>query len=51
VSSEFDASQNASLAEVVNYQTFDRHLVRPDYERDNMSTDHAPVMMTLAVRR
>lgn len=51
VSSEFDASQDASLGEVVNYQTLDRHLVRPDYERDNMSTDHAPVMMTLAVRR
>lgn len=50
VSSEFDASQNASLGEVIDYQTFDRHLVRPDYERDKMSTDHAPVMMTLAVR-
>jgi endonuclease/exonuclease/phosphatase family metal-dependent hydrolase len=51
VSSEFDASQNASLAEVSHYQTFDRHLVRPDYERDKMSTDHAPVMMTLTLRR
>lgn len=50
LSSEFDAKQGASLAQVINYQTFDRHLVRPEYERDAYSTDHAPVMVELAFR-
>ncbi len=34
LSSEFDASHGRSLAQVVDYQTCDRHLVRPEYERD-----------------
>ncbi|MGZ9897345.1 endonuclease/exonuclease/phosphatase family protein [Shewanella gaetbuli] len=50
VSSEFDPKQLANLAHIEQYQTFDRHLVRPDYERDSDSTDHAPVMMTFKVR-
>ncbi|WP_226410972.1 endonuclease/exonuclease/phosphatase family protein [Shewanella glacialimarina] len=50
VSSEFDPKQLKNLAHIEQYQTFDRHLVRPDYERDSDSTDHAPVMMTFSLR-
>ncbi|WP_315903064.1 endonuclease/exonuclease/phosphatase family protein [Shewanella phaeophyticola] len=50
VSSEFNPTQQQNLAHVIGYQTFDRHLVRPDYERDSDSTDHAPVMMRFSVR-
>ncbi|EGM71127.1 endonuclease/exonuclease/phosphatase family protein [Shewanella sp. HN-41] len=50
LSSEFDASHGRSLAQVVDYQTCDRHLVRPEYERDAYSTDHAPVIVELALR-
>ncbi|MCL1088351.1 endonuclease/exonuclease/phosphatase family protein [Shewanella profunda] len=50
LSSEFDANQGRSLAQVVDYQTCDRHLVRPEYERDAYSTDHAPVIVELAIR-
>ncbi|MGX9460038.1 endonuclease/exonuclease/phosphatase family protein [Shewanella sp. A14] len=50
VSSEFNPTQQQNLAHIVDYQTFDRHLVRPDYERDSDSTDHAPVMMRFNVR-
>ncbi|WP_418358163.1 endonuclease/exonuclease/phosphatase family protein [Shewanella basaltis] len=50
VSSEFNPAQQQNLAHIIDYQTFDRHLVRPDYERDSDSTDHAPVMMRFAVR-
>ena len=51
LSSEFDASHGRSLAQVVDYLTCDRHLVRPEYERDAYSTDHAPVVVSLALRR
>jgi hypothetical protein len=51
LSNEFDASDSRSLAQVVDYQTCDRHLVRPEYERDAYSTDHAPVWVELALRR
>lgn len=50
LSSEFDASHSRSLAQVIDYQTCDRHLVRPEYERDAYSTDHAPVIVELALR-
>lgn len=50
LSSEFDANHGRSLAQVVDYLTCDRHLVRPEYERDAYSTDHAPVMVELAMR-
>ncbi|MCC4834330.1 endonuclease/exonuclease/phosphatase family protein [Shewanella sp. 10N.7] len=49
-SCEFDASHPRNLAEVSDYQTHDRHLVRADYARDSDSTDHAPVMMTFTLR-
>ena len=50
VSSEFDPKQLKNLAHIEHYQTFDRHLVRPDFERDSDSTDHAPIMMTFSLR-
>ncbi|MGL6123372.1 MAG: endonuclease/exonuclease/phosphatase family protein, partial [Shewanella sp.] len=50
LSNEFDANHGRSLAQVVDYQTCDRHLVRPEYERDAYSTDHAPVMVELVLR-
>ena len=50
VSSEFNPTQQQNLAHIIDYKTFDRHLVRPDYERDSDSTDHAPVMMSFSVR-
>ncbi|QIR16248.1 endonuclease [Shewanella aestuarii] len=50
VSSEFDPKQLKNLAHIDEYQTFDRHLVRPDYDRDSDSTDHAPVMMRFSLR-
>ncbi|WP_227006726.1 endonuclease/exonuclease/phosphatase family protein [Shewanella donghaensis] len=49
-SCEFDAAHPRNLAEVSGYQTYDRHLVRPEYERDSDSTDHAPIMMTFTLR-
>lgn len=49
VSSEFDPKQLKSMAHICNYQTVDGHLVRPDYERDAYSSDHAPVVMSFTV--
>ena len=50
LSSEFDAGHGRSLAKVIDYQTFDDHLMRPDFERDAYSTDHAPVMVSIEIR-
>ncbi|MCH1929165.1 endonuclease/exonuclease/phosphatase family protein [Shewanella sp. A25] len=50
LSNEFDARDGASLAQVIDYQTCDRHLVRPEFERDAYSTDHAPIVVELAMR-
>ena len=50
LSSEFDAHHSNSLAAVTHYHTFDDHLVRPNFEQDAYSTDHAPVMVTLSIR-
>ncbi|BAJ00568.1 endonuclease/exonuclease/phosphatase family protein [Shewanella violacea] len=50
LSSEFDAKNDLSLAEVGRYETYDRHLINPSFEHDSQSTDHAPVMISLAIR-
>ncbi|WP_394130572.1 endonuclease/exonuclease/phosphatase family protein [Shewanella maritima] len=50
VSSEFNHAGLQNIAQIIDYQTFDRHLVKPDYQRDKDSTDHAPVMMTFEIR-
>nr|WP_258406002.1 endonuclease/exonuclease/phosphatase family protein [Shewanella acanthi] len=50
LSNEFDARDGASLAQVTDYQTCDRHLVRPEFERDAYSTDHAPIVVEITLR-
>lgn len=50
LSSEFDSKNSRSLAEVGRYETYDRHLINPRFERDSQSTDHAPVMITISIR-
>lgn len=50
LSSEFVAGHRHNMATVRQYQTFDSHLVNPQYEQDCQSSDHAPVMVTLIPR-
>ncbi|WP_221931771.1 endonuclease/exonuclease/phosphatase family protein [Thalassomonas sp. M1454] len=50
LSSEFDAGEQASLFEVSEHHTYDRHLINPIFERDGESTDHGVVMITLSLR-
>ena len=50
LSNEFDTECGASLAEVTSYETFDSHLINPEYDIDSDSTDHAPVMATITIR-
>lgn len=50
LSNEFDPRNPQSLYEISGYHVHDDHLVRPDYELDSHSTDHAPVMITIKAR-
>ncbi|MEH6453242.1 MAG: endonuclease/exonuclease/phosphatase family protein [Psychromonas sp.] len=50
LSSEFDATYHASLFEVGEYDTYDRHLINPIFDRDGESTDHGIVLVTLTLR-
>jgi endonuclease/exonuclease/phosphatase family metal-dependent hydrolase len=50
LSSEFDARCQQSIFEVSDYQTYDRHLINPIFDRDGESTDHGIVLITLALR-
>ncbi|WNC66898.1 endonuclease/exonuclease/phosphatase family protein [Thalassotalea nanhaiensis] len=50
LSSEFDANYQTSLFEVSGYDTYDRHLINPIFERDGESTDHGVVLVTLSLR-
>ena len=50
LSSEFDASYHDSFFEVSDYNTYDRHLINPVFERDDLSTDHGVVIVTLTLR-
>lgn len=50
LSCEFDASYHDSFYDVVAYNTYDRHLINPDFDIDDQSTDHAVVMVTFALR-
>ena len=50
LSCEFDASYDDSFFSVSDYHTYDRHLVNPVFERDDQSTDHAVVLITLTLR-
>jgi len=51
LSSEFDACCHSSLFEVSKYETYDRHLINPIFERDGESTDHGIVSITLLLRQ
>ncbi len=50
LSCEFDTSYDDSFFAVTDYQTYDRHLLNPEFERDDLSTDHAVVLITLTLR-
>jgi len=50
VSCEFDPKYNKSVFSVSNYETYDRHLINPIFERDGESTDHGIVLVTLQLR-
>ena len=50
LSSEFDARCQLSIFEVSDYQTYDRHLINPIFDRDGESTDHGIVQITLTLR-
>jgi len=50
LSNEFNTDNNASLAEVSSYMTYDRHLINAQYDIDSHSTDHAPVVANIKIR-
>lgn len=50
LSCEFDASYHDSLYQVSAYNTYDRHLINPIFDRDGESTDHGIVLITLTLR-
>ena len=50
LSCEFDASYHDSFYQVSAYDTYDRHLINPIFDRDGESTDHGVVSVTLSLR-
>jgi len=50
LSCEFDASYHDSIFQVSAYDTYDRHLINPIFDRDGESTDHGIVLATLTLR-
>ncbi|QBG37287.1 endonuclease/exonuclease/phosphatase family protein [Litorilituus sediminis] len=50
LSHEFDASHQDSFFMISQYDVFDKHLIKPNFELDGESSDHAPVMVTLTLR-
>ncbi|HAT43267.1 MAG TPA: endonuclease [Rheinheimera sp.] len=50
-SQEFDPRYHHAVAEVVGYQVFDEHLVRPQYALHGHSSDHALVQLIVQPRR
>lgn len=50
LSCEFDSGYDDSFFEVSDYHTYDRHLINPEFERDDLSTDHGVVCITLKLR-
>ncbi len=50
LSCEFDPNYQASLFELSDYHTYERHLINPIFARDSESTDHGIVMVTLTLR-
>ena len=50
LSCEFDSSYYESIFQVSAYDTYDRHLINPIFDRDGESTDHGIVLVTLTLR-
>jgi endonuclease/exonuclease/phosphatase family metal-dependent hydrolase len=50
LSCEFDPRYDDSFFAVTDYQTYDRHLINPQFARDDLSTDHGVVLITLTLR-
>lgn len=50
LSQEFDAHSEVSVAEIVDYQVLDQHLINPSYERDKYASDHAFVALTVEIK-
>ncbi|RDH86157.1 MAG: endonuclease [endosymbiont of Galathealinum brachiosum] len=50
LSCEFDTTYYESIFQVSAYDTYDRHLINPIFERDGESTDHGIVLVTLTLR-
>jgi len=50
LSCEFDTSYYESIFQVSAYDTYDRHLINPIFDRDGESTDHGIVLVTLTLR-
>lgn len=50
LSCEFDASYHDSFFQVSHYHTYDSHLINPIFARDDQSTDHGIVSVTLTLR-
>ncbi len=50
LSQEFNAHSEVSIAEVVDYQVPNQHLINPSYERDKYASDHAFVALTVELR-
>ncbi|WP_063888631.1 endonuclease/exonuclease/phosphatase family protein [Thalassomonas actiniarum] len=50
LSREFDAGYQLSLFEVSGYETYDRHLINPIFDRDGESSDHGILLVTLTLR-
>jgi len=50
LSCEFDTSYQDSVFQVSAYDTYNRHLINPIFDRDGESTDHGVVSVTLTLR-
>lgn len=50
LSADFDNNNPNSLASVTEVHIGDRHLVRPDYQQEAYSSDHAMVTVTVQIR-
>jgi endonuclease/exonuclease/phosphatase family metal-dependent hydrolase len=50
LSADFDSNNPNHLASVTEVHITDRHLVRPDYQQDAYSSDHAMVTVTVQLR-
>lgn len=47
LSKDFDANNRRSIAEVVEYKTYNSHLINPQYDVDSQASDHAPISITI----